>query len=225
MPRRRSRCSRVRSSIWPRWTPPTSSRPAASGTSPTRADPQPRRCAVDSRRAAWSARRVLDAFRDLVLGGRCVGCERAGRLLCGACKAGLDVVPYPAWPTPVPPGLVAPWAATAYDGVVRAMVVGHKEHRLLALAGPLGDLLAQAVHAALADLRATPAPVLLVPVPPRPSSARRRGYEPTPALPRVAAARLASYGIEAGCVSPPRTRRGLADQAGLDAAGRAANLA
>ena len=76
---------------------------------------------------------MLDAFRDLVLGGRCVGCDRAGRLLCEVCRAGLEVVPWPAWPTPVPPGLVAPWAATTYDGVVRAMVVGHKEHRLLAL--------------------------------------------------------------------------------------------
>jgi predicted amidophosphoribosyltransferase len=172
----------------------------------------------------WSARPVLDAFRDLVLGGRCVGCARAGRLLCPVCEAGLDVVPHPAWPTPAPPGLVAPWAATVYDGVVRAMVVGHKEDRLLALAGPLGDLLAEAVSAVLADLRATPAPVLLVPVPSRPSSTRGRGYEPTTALTRAAASRLAAHGVQAACVSLLRTRRGLADQAGLDATARALNL-
>jgi len=168
---------------------------------------------------------VLDAFRDLVLGGRCVGCGRAGRLLCLVCEAGLEVRPHPAWPTPAPPGLVAPWAATAYDGVVRAMVVGHKEHRLVALAGPLGDLLAPAVSAALTDLHATPDPVLLVPVPSRPSSARERGYEPTTALTRAAASRLVAYGVQAVCVSLLRTRRGLADQAGLDATARAANLA
>ncbi len=168
---------------------------------------------------------MLDAFRDLVLGGRCVGCHRPGRVLCDHCRAGLDVHPHPAWPTPVPPGLVAPWAAAPYDGVVRALVVGHKEDRLLALAGPLGDLLAQAVHAALVDRRAERTPVLLVPVPSRPSSTRRRGYEPTAALTRAAAARLTSYGVEASCVSLLRTRRGLADQAGLDAAARAANLA
>jgi predicted amidophosphoribosyltransferase len=173
----------------------------------------------------WSARAVLDAFRDLVLGGRCVGCGRAGRLLCAGCEAGLEVVPHPAWPTPAPPGLTAPWAATAYDGVVRAMVVGHKEHRLLALAGPLGDLLAEAVSAALADLHATPAPVLLVPVPSRPSSARERGYEPTLALTRAAASTLAARGVQAACVPLLRTRPGVVDQAGLDATARAANLA
>jgi predicted amidophosphoribosyltransferase len=168
---------------------------------------------------------VLDAFRDLVLGGRCVGCDRAGRLLCEVCRAGLEVVPWPAWPTPVPPGLVAPWAATTYDGVVRAMVVGHKEHRLLALSRPLGDLLAAAVRAALTDLVGEPAPVLLVPVPSRPSSTRERGYAPTDAITRAAAATLSSYDVPATCARLLRTRAGLADQAGLDAASRAANLA
>ena len=168
---------------------------------------------------------MLDAFRDLMLGGRCVGCARAGRLLCDACEAGLEVSPRPAWPTPAPAGLVAPWAATSYDGVVRAMVVGHKEHRLLALARPLGDLLAQAVRAAVTDLVGEPAPVLLVPVPSRPSSTRQRGYEPTTAIARMAAALLTACDMEAACMGLLRTRRGLADQAGLDAASRAANLA
>ncbi len=173
----------------------------------------------------WSAPEVLDAFRDLMLGGRCVSCDRPGRLLCRGCEGALEVVPHPAWPTPVPPGLVAPWAATAYDGCVRAMVLGHKERRLLALARPLGALLAQAVSAALTDLCAAPAPVLLVPVPSRPGSTRERGYEPTTALTRVAAAHLAVLGVPAACEPLLRTRRGLADQAGLDAAARAANLA
>lgn len=173
----------------------------------------------------WSALAVLDPFRDLVLGGHCVGCDRPGRLVCAQCDAGLDVVPAPAWPTPVPPGLVAPWAATTYDGIVRALVVGHKERRLLALARPLGDLLARTVHAALVDRGVGPGPVLLVPVPSRPSTTRRRGHEPTAALTRAAATTLAAHGVEATCVSLLRTRRGLADQAGLDAGARAANLA
>jgi predicted amidophosphoribosyltransferase len=168
---------------------------------------------------------VLDAFRDLMLGSHCVGCERPGRLLCDACRAALDVVPAPAWPTPVPPGLVAPWAATSYDGTVRAMVLGHKEHRLLSLARPLGDLLAVAVWAALSDLRPAPARVLLVPVPSRPGSTRQRGHEPTLAIARAAATRLVSRGVDVRCVALLRTRAGLADQAGLDATARAANLA
>ena len=168
---------------------------------------------------------MLDPFRDLVLGGRCVGCDRAGRLLCEPCAAGLEVVPAPAWPTPVPAGLVEPWAATTYDGLVRALIVGHKERRLLALAPALGDLVALTTYAALTDLVGGPAPVLLVPVPSRPGSARQRGYEPTTAITRAAAARLADWGVEAGWARLLRTRRGVADQAGLDAASRAANLA
>ncbi len=168
---------------------------------------------------------MLDAVRDLVLGSRCVGCGHAGRLLCGTCLDGLDVVPAPAWPTPVPPGLVSPWAATAYDGTVRAMVLGHKEHRLLALAQPLGMLLAETVAAALHDLLPAAAPLLLVPVPSRPSTVRQRGHEPTTSLTRVAAAALRAGGLDAECLAILRTRPGLADQAGLDAAGRAANLA
>jgi predicted amidophosphoribosyltransferase len=168
---------------------------------------------------------VLDAFRDLVLGSRCVGCDRPGRLLCDRCRAGLDVVPAPAWPTPVPPGLVAPWASTSYDGTVRAMVLGHKEHRLLGLATPLGGLLALTVRAALSDLRPAPARVLLVPVPSRPASTRQRGHEPTLAITRAAAGRLVARGLDVRCVPLLRTRPGLADQAGLDATARAANLA
>jgi predicted amidophosphoribosyltransferase len=168
---------------------------------------------------------MLDAFRDLIVGSHCVGCERPGRLLCDACRSGLDVVPAPAWPSPVPPGLVAPWAATSYDGTVRAMVLGHKEHRLMSLARPLGDLLAVAAWAALSDLRPAPARVLLVPVPSRPGSTRQRGHEPTLAIVRTAAARLSVRGLDARAAPLLRTRSGVADQAGLDAGARAANLA
>jgi len=169
---------------------------------------------------------VLDAFRDLVLGSTCVGCARPGRLLCPRCADGLEPRPFPAWPTPSPPGLTNPWAATSYDGTVRAMILGHKEHRLLALAGPLGDLLAGAVEAAVVDLvGGAGAPLLLVPVPSRPRTARQRGHEPTTSLVRVAAARLTRRGVPARCVPLLRTRPGLADQSGLGAAARALNLA
>ena len=120
---------------------------------------------------------LTDALTDLLLGGRCVGCARPGRVLCRPCEAGLPGRPRPAWPTPTPPGLVGPWAAAPYDGDVRAMVVGHKEDRLLALRGPLGALLALAA----ASIRARE-PVLLVPVPSRRASVRQRGYDPTNAI-------------------------------------------
>jgi predicted amidophosphoribosyltransferase len=168
---------------------------------------------------------LLDPVRDLVLGSTCVGCSRPGRLLCAGCATSLDPAPFPAWPSPVPPGLRHPWAATTYDGTVRAMVLGHKEHRLLALARPLGDLLAYAVEAALADLAPDPAALLLVPVPSRPATLRQRGHDPTGSLVRAAAARLCADGVSCHAVALLRTRPGLADQSGLGAAARAVNLA
>ena len=51
--------------------------------------------------------------------------------------------------TPRPAGLAPSFAAAAYEGVVRDLVVGLKEHRLLALRAPLGALLADAVLAAV----------------------------------------------------------------------------
>jgi predicted amidophosphoribosyltransferase len=168
---------------------------------------------------------VLDAARDLVLGSTCVGCGRPGRLLCRECGSALDPAPFPAWPRPVPPGLRHPWAATTYDGTVRAMVLGHKEHRLLALARPLGDLLARAVAAAVDDLAPEPGPLLLVPVPSRPATLRQRGHDATGSMVRAAAARLTDDGLPAHVMALLRTRPGLADQSGLGATERAVNLA
>jgi predicted amidophosphoribosyltransferase len=174
---------------------------------------------------------MLDPVRDLLLGTTCVGCARPGRLLCAACDTALDPHPAPAWPRPAPPGLTEPWAATTYAGTVRAMILGHKERRLLGLATPLGELLALVVAQAVDDLTAHPAeqesvvPLLLVPVPSRPRTVRQRGHEPTTSLVRVAAARLTEVGRPARCLPLLRTRPGLADQSGLDARGRAANLA
>ncbi|MGC4111247.1 MAG: hypothetical protein QM747_12655 [Nocardioides sp.] len=89
---------------------------------------------------------MLDFARDLLLGSTCVGCGAPGRPLCPHCRAGLDPRPAPAWPSPRPAGLSEPWAATAYVGTVRAMVLAHKEHHVLALADPLGRLLGAAVQ-------------------------------------------------------------------------------
>ena len=162
---------------------------------------------------------VLDGALDLLLGGRCVGCERAGRALCPGCAAGLSSVGRPAWPTPVPPGLAPPWAADEYDGTVRAMVLAHKEHRVLSLGRPLARLLVAAIAAAVVAAEAD-GPVVLVPVPSRPSTVRSRGHDPTRSV-TARAARL----LHADAVPLLRTRAGLLDQAGLTAEQRAANLA
>lgn len=167
---------------------------------------------------------VVDAAVDLLLGSRCVGCDRPGRLVCRACAADLPQVARPAWPTPAPAGLAPPWATAPYDGCVRAMVLGHKEHRLLGLRDPLALLLSRAVTAALEGTGGA-GPVVLVPVPSRPSSVRARGHDPTLAMTLRAAALLRAAGHDALAHPLLRPRAGVRDQAGLDAGQRAANLA
>ena len=66
---------------------------------------------------------------------------------------------------------------------------------------------------------------MLVPVPSRPSTVRQRGHDPTLAMTAAAARRLRREGLDVRPAALLRTRPGLADQAGLDARARAANLA
>ena len=157
---------------------------------------------------------MRDAVLDLLLGGRCVACERPGRAWCAECRPAPGSA-WPAWPTPVPPGLAPPWTAAHYDGAVRAALLAHKERHVAGLVAVLAALLAAAVEAAAAP------PVLLVPVPSRPGVVRSRGHDPLLTLVRAAARRLP------GTTPAPvlRSRGGVRDQAGLTASERAANLA
>ncbi|HJQ05697.1 MAG TPA: ComF family protein [Nocardioides sp.] len=165
---------------------------------------------------------LYDAFADLVLGAACVACGRPGRPLCRECHTDLPVVAAPAWPTPTPAGLAPPYAVGEYADALRALVLRHKEDRLLALARPLGELLAVAVRSAVAD----PAHrVLLVPVPSRRAAQRQRGYDPTGALVRHAARVLRGDGRTVDLAPVLRLRAPVQDQAGLGADQRARNLA
>lgn len=173
--------------------------------------------------------RVLpDPVLDLLAGSHCTGCRRPGRQLCPDCAGAIDVPPVAARPTPCPPGLAPAIAAGEYAGLLRALVLGHKEHHRLVLARPLGALLARSVAATLPsgpDLsRLADVPVVLVPVPSRPGSARSRGHDPTWDLTRRAARELRRAGIDATAYRVLRVGR-VRDQRDLGAAGRAANLA
>ena len=169
---------------------------------------------------------LSDAGRDLLLGGACVGCARPGRALCGACAVGLPRRGRVSWPSPTPTGLALPFAAGAYDGLLKSLVNAHKEHGVLALAAPLGRVLGDVVRDLLVALGAGggAGTVLLVPVPSRGAVVRRRGHDPLLRVTRAAAVRLRRTGVDA------RVRRLLVpagrvrDQATLDAAQRAANL-
>lgn len=166
------------------------------------------------------SRDLLDATLDLLLGGSCAGCGRPGRALCEPCADTLPRTARPAWPTPVPAGLAPPWAAGEYAGTVRALVLAHKERRVLGLRRPLGGLLALAVAATTAPDE----PLVLVPVPSRPATVRSRGHDPTAAVTHAAARALRARGYDALAVPLLRTRAALLDQSGLGAEQRAANL-
>lgn len=170
---------------------------------------------------------MYDAVADLLLGGSCAACGHPGRPLCRLCRIDLPRQPVVAWPTPAPDGLALPMAAGEYAGPLKALVNAHKEHRVLALSHPLGDVLAAVVAGLLAEvLPATPpaAAVAVVPVPSRPSVVRRRGHDPMLRVARRAASRLRRDGVPVVVARPLRTRVRVRDQAGLGAEDRRANL-
>ncbi len=168
-----------------------------------------------------------DGLLDLVVGSTCLGCGTPGRPWCRVCAALPPDPPWCAWPTPVPPGLAPPWVAAPYAGTVRALVLAHKERRVLTLAAPLGVLLAAAVGAALAPAGRPGGadPLVLVPVPSRAAGVRARGHDATARTTRSAASVLRAGGDVVLVAPLLRLRPGVVDQSGLGAAARAANLA
>lgn len=165
---------------------------------------------------------LRDAFVDLVLGGSCAGCDRPGPSICRSCRAILTTAtPYVTWPDPSPAGLLPPTATTAYDGVVREVILAHKEHARYALAKPLGEALALAVQASLGCGRA----VWLCPVPSSRSTVRKRGHDPLRRITAAAARHLSRQGYDVRVADALTVVRRPADQAGLSAGERAANLA
>ena len=165
---------------------------------------------------------MLADLLDLVLPRDCAGCALPGRALCARYAQGLRA---PASVhRPAPAGLPRLTAVAAYDGVVRSLLLAHKERGRVALAGPLGRALATAVQLHLdAPAQGRPAragPPLLVPVPSSPAAVRARGHDHAR---RTAAAAARALGLrEAALLAQARP---VSDQAGLDAAARAANLA
>lgn len=192
---------------------------------------------------------------DLVLPRSCAGCGVGGLPVCGRCLSLLTSHPSIAVPTGhagdgsamaggaplagagdggLPPGTAA---ATHYRGVVRELVIAFKEDGRTDLARPLGSALAVAVRTALTAVGSAPGgravaeraagagAVALVPVPSRPAARRARGYDHTLLLARAAAAGLRAQGVRAEVRALLRAEGGAADQAGLGAVARSANMA
>jgi predicted amidophosphoribosyltransferase len=163
---------------------------------------------------------MIDAWLDLVHGGGCVGCTTPGRSLCRDCHNDLPVRAQRVRPTPCPPGLAACFAGGEYDGLLRAMILAHKEHGTFSLATPLGRVLAAAAHVAL-----EPGVVsVLVPVPSRAAVVRARGHDPVLRMARTAARRLRGSGHRVRVDEILEQRGEVHDQSGLTAGERSANL-
>ncbi|MFA1539760.1 ComF family protein [Actinomadura monticuli] len=167
---------------------------------------------------------LLDDVIDLLLPARCAGCGQEPVLLCDACARPLRAPARPARPAPA--GLPPPWTVAAYEGPLRAILAAYKERGRTALAAPLGEALATAVRAALppaagADVRAPP---VMVWVPSGRRAVRRRGYDPTRGVAEVAVRRLRADGVPVTMADVLRQRGRVADQAGLTAVQRAANV-
>lgn len=168
---------------------------------------------------------MLDAWLDLLLGSRCSACERPGRALCPGCAAKLPTRAAQSWPTPTPPGLVPPWSTGEYAAPLRNLVVDHKEHGRLALARPLGRLLAVAALAAHGTSTGPGTGMQLVPVPSHPAVVRSRGQDPLLRITHQAAVELRRRGVAVSVRPALRVVARPGDQAGLGAEDRARNVA
>ncbi|GAA3759852.1 putative amidophosphoribosyltransferase [Spinactinospora alkalitolerans] len=160
----------------------------------------------------------LAALADLVLRAECAGCGGAGAPLCAECA---DVLARGPRRCRSRPGCPPVWAAGPHAGRHREVLLAFKEHGRRALAGPLGRSLARAA----VDAGAGAGPVLLVPVPTRRSSARRRGYDAVGLLAAAAAAELTAQRFDVRLRPVLRHTRRVSDQVGLGARSRRANLA
>ncbi|ORT53710.1 ComF family protein [Streptomyces sp. CB03238] len=162
----------------------------------------------------------------LVLPVACGGCGRARTSLCEACRWALcGAGGRRVRPVPEPVGLPVVCAAAPYADAVRAVLLGHKERGALGLAGPLGVALAGAVRASVACGRSGGGPLLLVPVPSARRVVRARGHDAARRIALAAAAEIRRTGVAARVVPVLRQRRAVADQSGLGARERLANLA
>ncbi|HEU5485850.1 MAG TPA: phosphoribosyltransferase family protein [Microlunatus sp.] len=165
------------------------------------------------------------AAADLLLGAGCPGCGAPWWGACPSCRAHVLAQPTRLTaPVPAPRGFPLTATAGVYDDVHRGLITAHKEEQAFALTALLGDRLAAAVEELLAVRGARPdEQVLLVPVPSAARTVRERGFDSTGALARRAVRRLsATRPVTTARVLAQH--RGLADQSGLDAAQRAANL-
>ncbi|SFN12416.1 Predicted amidophosphoribosyltransferases [Pseudonocardia ammonioxydans] len=168
----------------------------------------------------------LAALLDLLLPRTCGGCGAGPPGSGGWCPACAEDT---AGPFAVGvPGAGRVVVAGRYRGPLRRAVLAYKERGRRDLAPDLAALLVPAVAGVLPGGRppdADPVGVRLVPAPSRPSAARARGGDHVLRLCRALERRLAAAGLPAATLPVLALDRRARDSVGLDAAGRAENLA
>ena len=166
------------------------------------------------------------ALLDLLLPRTCGGCGAGPPGSGGWCPACAEDT---AGPFAVGvPGAGRIVVAGRYRGPLRRAVLAYKERGRRDLAPDLAALLVPAVAGVLPGGRppaADPVGVRLVPAPSRPSAARARGGDHVLRLCRALERRLAAAGLPAATLPVLALDRRARDSVGLDAAGRAENLA
>lgn len=191
----------------------------------------------------WVLTTFCAAALDLLAAPACAGCgvsrgdpgaPAVTGALCASCRTQVRSATPIAWMLRPPSERVAgdgqapipAFAAAAYEGSWRTILLAYKERGWHALRGELGSALVVAcVAACLAvPVAAAGQPLLLVPIPSRPSSVRQRGHDAVRALSSVAASNLRRLGWPAVAAPVLRHMRRVADQSGLSVSMRAANL-
>lgn len=167
-------------------------------------------------------RNLLRAAADLLLPVRCVACGRTGEnVVCAACGAACVPMIHGAHPATPPPGFPPCVASAGYSGVLRRVLLCHKERPRRELLLRLTPVLRAGLIAALPPSSADRA--VLVPVPTTAAAMRRRGGDHLLPLLRGACARSGLAGVHP-VRQLLRARRRRADSVGLDAATRRSNV-
>jgi ComF family protein len=168
----------------------------------------------------------LAAAGDLLLGARCHGCGQPWWGICPSCRQQLaSRRPFFTTPAPCPEGFPVTVTSSTYDPILRRVINAHKERQALTLTRFLAERLAWSVHVLLAsdpyDIGTSG--MVLVPIPSSAHTVRRRGFDATASIARLAARRLRVRYPMAVRLALTQGRR-VADQAGLGATGRQQNL-
>jgi predicted amidophosphoribosyltransferase len=178
--------------------------------------------------------RAVRALAELALPVVCAACGAPDLAVCWPCRTGVeealfDAGPARCTPSPGPAGLPEVTATGRYAGPLARLVASYKDDGRRDLAPVLGGLLGRAVATSLAGspealrvLARRDGPVLLVPVPSSGRARRLRGDCPLLALAHEALCGFSRTEVAVDDVLVVRRR--VADQAGLGAGARRANL-